>query len=148
MKSWHSVLEQEMPNLPGFNAGKSRQLERLEFQRGRQISHLNLTAHPGKVQKMNFPPVLSEMDSGGDPPLLKCCLLFSGLPWNPENSELSGSNWMGQKEAEWWRATSKDQVGVISNYGNGRRRRAAITGVWLVQTYGAGELITTFLEVR
>lgn len=54
----------EMPNLPGFNGGKSRQLERLEFQRGRQISHLNLTAHPGTVQKMNFPPVLSEMDSG------------------------------------------------------------------------------------
>lgn len=26
---------------------------------------------------------------------------------------------MGQKEAEWWLATSKDQVGVISNYGNG-----------------------------
>lgn len=44
-----------MPNLPGFNGGKSRQLERLEFQRGRQISHLNLTAHPGKVQKDELP---------------------------------------------------------------------------------------------
>lgn len=98
--------------------------------------------------KVNFPPVLSEMDSGGDPPLLKCCLLLSGLTWNPENSEVSGSNWMRQKEAEWWLATSKDQVGVISNYGNGRQRKAAITGVWLVQTYGAGELITTFLEVK
>lgn len=35
MKSWRTVLEQEMPNLPGFNGGKSRWLERLEFQRGR-----------------------------------------------------------------------------------------------------------------
>lgn len=68
--------------------------------------------------------------------------------WNPENSEISGSNWMGQKEAERWLSTSKDQVGVISNYGNARLHKAAITGVWLVQTYGAGELITMFLEVK
>lgn len=54
---------------------------------------------------------------------------------------------MGQKEAEWWLAASKAQVGVISNYGN-EAGRAAITGVCLLQTHGAGELITMFLEVK
>lgn len=52
---------------------------------------------------------------------------------------------MGEKEAERWLPTSESTVGVISNYHNGRSSKAVITAVWLVQTYGAGELITMFL---
>lgn len=55
---------------------------------------------------------------------------------------------MGEKEAERWLSTSKGKVGVISNYRNGRQSKAAITAVWLVQTCGAVELITMFLEVK
>lgn len=53
---------------------------------------------------------------------------------------------MGEEEAEL--SASKGRVGVVSNYGNGRPGKAAITAVWLVQTCGAGELITMFLEVK
>lgn len=55
---------------------------------------------------------------------------------------------MGEKEAERWLSTSKGTVGVISNYRNGRSSEAVITAVWLVQTYGAGELITMFLGAK
>lgn len=55
---------------------------------------------------------------------------------------------MGEKEAERWLLTSKGTVGVISNYHNGRSSKAVITAVWLVQTYGARELITTFLGAK
>lgn len=42
---------------------------------------------------------------------------------------------MGQKEAQWWLAASKAQVGVISNYGNGggqssNHRRLARADLW------------------
>lgn len=55
---------------------------------------------------------------------------------------------MGEEEAEWWLSTSKGTVGVISNSHNGRSSKAVITAVWLVQTYGAGELITVFVGVK
>lgn len=55
---------------------------------------------------------------------------------------------MGEEEVEWRLSTSKGTVGVISNYHNGRSSRAVITAVWLVQTYGAGELITVFLGMK
>ena len=79
-------------------------------------------------------------------PTLKCLLVFSDLLWDPSLRTLKSVQ-MGE-EAERWHSTSKGTVGVISNYHNGRSSKAAITAVWLVQTYGAGELITMFLGVK
>lgn len=147
MKSWHTVSTGVAKPLGSVEEG-SAAAGKIGLPEGRITPTSDLTAHPGRAQRANFLPT-STLGNRFGRPTLKCGLRFSDLLWKPipENPRVGRSNRMdvGEKEAERWLSTSKGTVGVISNYHNGRSSEAVITAVWLVQTSGAGELITMFL---